>query len=172
VVLPDIDGFQICRDVRENNIKTPIIILTKKTEIKDKINAFNLGADDYLTKPFSFEELRARLQALMRRSLNGFLPDKLSINGLILDINSNTVEYNGNNIELRLKEFRLLEFLMRNTGKVLTRSIILEHVWGSDINQLSNTVYVHINYLRNKIDRRFGVKMIKSVHSLGYKLTI
>jgi DNA-binding response OmpR family regulator len=170
VILPDIDGFQVCRDIRENNIKTPILILSGIIEVKDKINALNLGADDYLTKPFSFEELHARLQALMRRSPNNFLSDKLSLNGLILDINSNTVEYKGNKIELRLKEFRLLEYLMRNSGKVLTRSMILEHVWENDTNQLTNTVDVHINYLRNKIDRQFGVKMIKSVHGLGYKI--
>lgn len=171
VVLPDMDGFQICKNIRENNIKTPVIIVTKKSETKDKINALNLGADDYLTKPFSFEELHARLQALIRRSVNGFSSDKLSINGLVLDINSNTVEYKENKIDLRLKEFRLLEYLMRNSGKVLTRSMILEHVWESDTNQLTNTVDVHVNYLRNKIDRRFGIKIIKSVHSLGYKIT-
>lgn len=172
-LLPDIDSFQICRDIRENDIKTPIIILTEKTDIKDKINAFNVGADDYLIKPFNFEELHARLQVLIRRSSsNNFLSDKLSVKGLTLDINSNTAEYNGNTIDLRLKEFRLLEYLMRNAGKVLTRSMILEHVWESDTNQLTNTVDVHINYLRNKIDRRFGIKIIKSVHSLGYKIAV
>jgi len=170
VVLPDIDGFQICRNIRENEIKTPIIMLTGKSETRDKINAFNLGADDYLTKPFSFEELHARLQALIRRAPNGFSSDILSVNGLVLDTISNTAEYKGDKIELRLKEFRLLEYLMRNAGKVLTRSMILEHVWESDTNQLTNTVDVHINYLRNKIDRQFGIKMIKSVHSLGYKI--
>lgn len=134
IVLPDIGGFQICKSIRENEIKTPIIMLTGKAETKDKINALNLGADDYLTKPFSFEELHARLQALIRRSPNGFSSDKLAIDGLVLDAVSNTVEYKGNKIELRLKEFRLLEYLMRNAGKVLTRSMILEHVWESATN--------------------------------------
>lgn len=170
VVLPDIDGFQICQEVRENKIKTPIIMLTGKFETENKIKALGLGADDYLTKPFSFEELHARLQALIRRSPNGFCADKLRVGGLTLDTGSNTVDYKGTKIELRLKEFRLLEYLMRNADKVLTRSMILEHVWESDTNQLTNTVDVHVNYLRNKIDRQFGVKMIKSVHSLGYKI--
>lgn len=170
VVLPDISGLKICQEMRENNIATPILMLTGNSETKDKIYALNLGADDYLTKPFSFEELHARLQALLRRSPNGFNSDKLSVNGLTLDILSNTAEFKGKKIELRLKEFRLLEYLMRNAGKVLTRSMILEHVWESDTNQLTNTVDVHVNYLRNKIDRQFGVKMIKSVHSLGYKI--
>ncbi len=102
-LLPDIDSFQICRDIRENDIKTPIIILTEKTDIKDKINAFNVGADDYLIKPFNFEELHARLQVLIRRSSsNNFLSDKLSVKGLTLDINSNTAEYNGNIMEIQL----------------------------------------------------------------------
>jgi len=171
VVLPDVDGFTICQEIRENNIETPIIMLTGKAETEDKIHAFNLGADDYLTKPFSFEELHARIQALIRRSPNTTCSLKLSVGNLILDTVSNSAEYKGKRIELRLKEFRLLEYLMRNNNKILTRSMIFEHVWESDVNQLTNTVDVHINYLRNKIDKHFGIKMIKSVHGLGYKIT-
>lgn len=172
IALPDINGLKVCQEIRDNNIKTPILMLTGKSDIKSKINAFNYGADDYLTKPFNFEELHARLQALMRRAPNNFCLDKLNVNGLILDTASNDVEYNGKKINLRLKEFRLLEYLMRNAGKVLTRNMILEHVWESDTDQFTNTVDVHINYLRNKIDRPFGINLIKSVHSLGYKIAI
>jgi DNA-binding response OmpR family regulator len=170
VGLPDIDGFKICQEIRENGIKTPIIMLTGRSGVEDKINAFNLGADDYLTKPFSFEELHARIQALIRRSPNLFCADKLVVGDLVLDTASNFAEYKGKRIELRLREFRLLEFLMRNKNKILTRSMIFEHVWNSDDKKQTNTVDVHINYLRNKIDKKFGVKMIKSVHGLGYKI--
>jgi two-component system copper resistance phosphate regulon response regulator CusR len=172
IVLPDISGLKVCQEIRNSDIKTPILMLTGRSDIKDKISAFNYGADDYLVKPFNFEELHARLQALIRRAPNTFCSDKLTIKGLTLDVVSNEVEFNGQKINLRLKEFRLLEYLMRNAGKVLTRSMILEHVWESDTNQLTNTVDVHINYLRNKIDHHFGIKMIKSVHSLGYKIVI
>jgi DNA-binding response OmpR family regulator len=170
IALPDISGLKVCQEIRNNEIKTPIIMVTGKSDIKDKISAFNYGADDYLVKPFNFEELHARLQALIRRAPNTFCKDKIVINGLTLDIASNNVDYNGQKINLRLKEFRLLEYLMRNAGKVLTRNMILEHVWESNTDQFTNTIDVHINYLRNKIDRPFGIHMIKSVHSLGYKI--
>lgn len=170
VVLPDIDGVEVCKKIRENEIKTPILMLTGKTETKDKVAALDSGADDYLTKPFKFAELLARIRALMRRAPSTLDSNVLSVGNLNLDIGTNTVKRNDKTIPLRRKEFGLLEYLMRNRGRVLTRSMILEHVWDSDTDPITNTVDVHINYLRDKIDRPFPTQLIKTVHGLGYKI--
>lgn len=168
--LPDIDGITVCKRIREAGIKTPILILTGSIEVKNKIAALDSGADDYLTKPFSFAELMARIRALMRRSPQTLNSNVLSLDGLTLDVSKNRVERNGKEVHLRRKEFSLLEYLMRNPGLVLTRNMILGHVWEEDIDQLTNTIDVHIKFLRDKIDIPFGTSLIKTVYGLGYKL--
>lgn len=170
VMLPDMDGVEVCKKIRENEINTPIIMLTGKTEIKDKVTALDSGADDYLTKPFKFAELLARIRALMRRTPNTLDSNTLSVGKLSLDIGANVVRRNNKNIPLRRKEFGLLEYLMRNKGRVLTRGMILEHVWDSDTDPITNTVDVHINYLRDKVDKPFPTQLIKTIHGLGYKI--
>ena len=168
--LPDIDGITVCKRIREAGIKTPILMLTGSIEVKNKIAALDSGADDYLTKPFSFAELMARIRALMRRSPQTLNSNVLSLDGLTLDVSKNRVERNGKEVHLRRKEFSLLEYLMRNPGLVLTRNMILGHVWEEDIDQLTNTIDVHIKFLRDKIDIPFGTSLIKTVYGLGYKL--
>jgi len=170
IVLPDIDGVEICKKIRENGIKTPILMLTGKMETKDKVTALDCGADDYLTKPFKFAELLARTRALVRRSPNTITSNLLCVDDLTLDVASNTVKRSGKMIPLRRKEFGLLEYLMRNIGLVLTRSMILEHVWDSSTDPITNTIDVHIKYLRNMVDKQFDKKLIKTVHGLGYKI--
>jgi len=172
LILPDMDGVTVCKNIRESEIKAPILILTGKSEIKDKVKALDSGADDYLIKPFSFNELLARVRALLRRGPDALATNKLSIGGLTLDVVANTVKRKGRKIPLRRKCFRLLEYLMRNKGRVVTRSMILEHVWESSIDPMTNTIDVHIKSLRDKIDKQFGTSLIKTVHGLGYKIEV
>lgn len=169
-VLPDLTGLMICSSLRKSKISTPILFLTCKDEIRDKVQALNAGADDYLTKPFSPVELLARLRALMRRSVAGPTENIIEIDSLLLDSLTRTVTRDEMPIRLRRKEFDLLEYLMRNQNRVLTRGMILEHVWEQGVDELSNTIDVHIKYLRDKIDRPFGKKLIKTVHGMGYKI--
>jgi len=170
LILPDIDGMTVCKKIRQANIKTPILMLTGQTETKDKVTALDAGADDYLTKPFSFAELLARMRALMRRNPDTIPSNLLTTGNLTLDVSSNIAKHKQTAISLRRKEFCLLEYLMRNQGRVLTRSMILEHVWDSSANPITNTVDVHINSLREKVDKPFGTLLIKTVHGLGYKI--
>ena len=170
LILPDINGITVCRKVREAGIKSPILILTGQTETKDKVAALDAGADDYLTKPFSFAELLARVRALMRRNPDTIPSNLLTTGELTLNVASNIVKHKQTIIPLRRKEFGLLEYLIRNKGLVLTRSMILEHVWESDTDPITNTVDVHINSLREKVDKPFGTSLIKTVHGLGYKI--
>jgi len=172
LILPDINGITVCKRIRENGIKTPVLILTGKSEIKDKVKALNSGADDYLIKPFSFGELLARTRALLRRSPDTLVPNKLSVGNLTLDVVANRVKCKGKEIPLRRKCFKLLEYLMRNKGMVVSRSMILEHVWESSVDPITNTVDVHIKSLRDKIDKPFGTDLIKTVHGLGYKMEV
>lgn len=170
LILPDMDGVAVCKEIREGEIKTPILILTGKLQTEDKVKALDSGADDYLTKPLSSDELLARVRALLRRDPAALTSDKLSAGGLTLDVAANTVKYKGKKIHLRRRCFQLLEYLMRNKGRVVTRSMILEHVWESSVDLLTNTIDVHINALRDEIDRPFGVSLIRTVHGLGYKI--
>jgi len=170
IVLPDIDGITVCKKIREAEIKAPILMLTGKTQVRDKVTALDAGADDYLTKPFSFAELLARVRALIRRNPDTLVSNKLSVGNLTLDVASKTVKRKGTKIPLRRKKFNLLEYLMRNQGIVVTRSMILEHVWDSETNPMTNTVDVHIKSLRDKVDRPFQKSLIKTVHGLGYKI--
>lgn len=165
------DGLEICEKIRGEGVQTPIIMLTAKGQIRDRVAGLNAGADDYLTKPFSFEELLARVRALLRRPQDT-LGNALQVGDLILDTLGYTVERSGKTIELTQTEFSLLEYLMRNYGRVLSKTNIINHVWDFDADVLPNTVEAYIGYLRNKIDKPFPDKpqMIHTVRGFGYKL--
>ena len=164
------DGLKICEDLRAENNHTPILFLTAKDQIRDKINGLNAGADDYLVKPFSFEELLARVRALLRRP-NVTTNPILKVGDLTLDPNKSLVSRGDVEIQLSSKEFALLEYLMRNAGQVLSKDIIIEHVWNFDADILPNTVEVFIGYLRNKIEKPFKEdKLIHTVRGFGYKI--
>lgn len=169
IVLPDISGIQVCYNLRTAGISTPILILTGKSDVDDKVAGLTKGADDYLTKPFDFKELRARIQALLRRQGPIISHPVLSLEHISLDTDQKVVKREDKEILLRRKEFDLLEYFMRNPGKVLTRGMILEHVWDSSYESVANIVDVHVNYLREKIDRPFRTKLIKTIYGLGYK---
>jgi DNA-binding response OmpR family regulator len=171
LMLPGMDGMEICRKLREKNIDTPIIMLTARGQVKDRVEGLNSGSDDYLIKPFAFEELLARIKALSRRPKNstGLV---LSINDLKLNTLTYEVTRRGKKIRLSKKEYSLLEFLMRNKGKILTKKQIIDHVWDYDADILPNTVEVYIGYLRDKIDRPFknSKPLINTIRGFGYRL--
>lgn len=171
LLLPGIDGITICKRLREDNIHTPIIMLTAKGELSDKVEGLNAGADDYLVKPFAFEELLARVRALSRRP-KASLSSILTYDTLSLDTQSYLVKREGKEISLSRKEFSLLEYLLRHPEQVLTKDQIIGHVWDYDSDILPNTVEVYIGYLRDKVDRPFKGKfsLIHTVRGFGYKL--
>ena len=162
-------GLDICRAVREKGKAFPIIMLSAVHDMKVKVQALNLGADDYLTKPFSFVELIARIRALLRREKQVVGPI-LKLADVEMDINAHSVMRGKKEIRLNRKEFALLEYLMRNPGTTLTRSMILEHIWEITTDPFTNTVDVHVRFLRRKIDDGSGKKLIKTVHGYGYKI--
>ncbi|HXH27136.1 MAG TPA: response regulator transcription factor, partial [Candidatus Acidoferrum sp.] len=153
-MLPSLDGLEICRQLREAKIHTPVLMLTAKDQVRDRVNGLNAGADDYLVKPFSFEELLARVRALLRRPQEA-LQSTLQVSDLTLDTFGYEATRSGKRIPLSSKEFSLLEYLMRNAGRVLSKDTIISHVWDFDADILPNTVEAYIGYLRNKIDRPF-----------------
>lgn len=170
-MLPEVDGIEICRAIRGKENQTPIIMLTAKDKISDRVEGLNAGADDYLVKPFAFEELLARVRALMRRP--AVLTDSiLKISDLTLNTTKFEVKREGEIINLSSKEFALLEYLMRSPNRILTKENIIEHVWDYDADILPNTVEVFIGYLRNKIDRPFrkSPSLIETVRGFGYRL--
>lgn len=171
ILLPRFDGFQICRRLREKDISSPIIMLTAVDSTEDKIKGLDTGADDYLTKPFSFEELLARIRALLRRGQSG-TQAKLEVADLILDPRTRQVIRAGKEIKLSNKEYAILEYFMRNPGRVITRTLLSEHVWNYDFESYTNVVDVYVNYLRNKIDRDFKPKLIHTVRGVGYVLEV
>ncbi|MFA6588035.1 MAG: response regulator transcription factor [Patescibacteria group bacterium] len=170
-MLPGTDGIKICQMLRQEKNNIPILILTAKDKLRDKIEGLNAGADDYLIKPFAFEELLARVRALLRRPEKA-LDNILKISDLELNRLTFEVKRNGRKIELSSKEFALLEYLMRNPGRILTKDNIISHVWDYDADILPNTVEVYIGYLRNKIDKPFPdlPQLIKTSRGFGYKL--
>ncbi len=173
LMLPRMDGEEICRKLREEeNVHTPILILTAKGSIEDKVKGLNSGADDYLAKPFAFSELLARIRALTRRPKQALDP-VLKVEDLSLNSLSFEVKRAGKPIKLSKKEFALLEFMMRNKDKVLTKDQIINHVWDYDADVLPNTVEVYMGYLRNKVDKPFRSKpkLIQTVRGFGYKIT-
>jgi DNA-binding response OmpR family regulator len=166
LMLPKMDGMEVCRRLRAEENHTPILILTARGELSDKVTGLNTGADDYLVKPFAFEELLARVRALSRRPKEG-IGTVLKVGNLELDVNSFEVKKSEKVIELSRKEFALLEYLMRNAGKVVSKENIIAHVWDYESDILPNTVEVFIGYLREKI----GEDLIKTVRGFGYKIS-
>ncbi len=169
IMLPGKDGFTICREMRENSILTPVIMLTAKDTVEDKISGLSEGADDYLTKPFSFEELLARIRALLRRNQD-YKTKVLKAGDLEMDPVRRLVTRAGKKIILTGKEYALLEYLLRNKGRIVTPVMILEHIWDMDYDGISNIVNVYINHLRNKIDKDSRAKLIKTIRGHGYQI--
>jgi heavy metal response regulator len=167
IMLPKKDGIEVCRELRNKNIIAPIIMLTAKDTIEDKIEGLDEGADDYLTKPFSFEELLARVRALFRRTQK-YKAKTLKVADLELDPVTRKVTRAGKNITLTGKEYALLEYLMRNKERVLTETMITEHVWDMNFDPLTNVVNVYIHHLRQKIDKDFDKKLIHTIRGAGY----
>lgn len=169
IMLPGKDGLAVCRELRGKKIDVPILILTAKDTVRDKVLGLNSGADDYLTKPFAFEELLARVRALLRRKK----VDKatlLKIADLELDQVTHKVRRAGQEISLTSKEYALLEYFMLNANQVITRTMISEHVWNEDFDSFTNVIDVYVNYLRNNIDRGFKKQLIHTIRGVGYIL--
>jgi len=170
--LPDLNGRQVCEQLRDKGIHTPIMMLTARDTVQDKVTGLRSGADDYMTKPFAFEELLARIEVLMRRRGGERIPEnkELQIADLVLNGETHEVRRGETLIDLTPKEFTLLECLMRTPGKVLSRTRILEQVWGYSTDPLTNVVDVYIRQLRRKIDDDYELKLLKTVRGFGYKL--
>lgn len=166
LLLPGVDGVTICKKLRAQNIHTPILMLTAKSQINDKVEGLDSGADDYLTKPFAFEELLARVRALGRRPKHT-VGTMLTVENLSLDTSSFELSRDGKHITLSHREFSLLEYFMRHPGKTLTKDHIINHVWNYDADILPNTVEVYIGYLRNKLGKP---EILHTVRGFGYKL--
>lgn len=167
----NVDGADICRQLREKNNQTPVLMLTAKGQVQERVEGLHAGADDYLTKPFSFDELLARMNALLRRPRNS-LNTILSIGGLTIDTVSKQVWRGRTQIFLSPKEYALLEYMVRNTGKVLSKQNLITHVWDFDADILPNTVESFIGYLRDKVDRPFQLPpLIHTVRGFGYKIS-
>lgn len=169
VMLPKIDGFSVCRNIRSKKISTPILMLTAKMRVEDKVIGLDVGADDYLTKPFAFSELKARIQALLRRSHNQ-TETTLRVENLEVDPVKHVAKRDNKVISLTPKEFSILEFILRHKGEVITRTQITEHVWDYNFDALSNVVDVFIATLRKKVDSGFTIKLIHTIHGVGYTI--
>lgn len=167
LALPNLDGAELLKRVRAHDRSLPVLVLTGRAAIEDKIRTLDLGADDYLQKPFEYGELVARVRALLRRAHSG--DSVWRFEDLELDRMERSVKRAGRPIDLTAKEFALLEYLMLNLGQRLTRRMIMEHVWKLDFNAATNVVDVYINYLRNKVDKGFGSKLIRTVRGVGYQ---
>ena len=169
LMLPGLSGLEVLTTLRKERLLTPILILTARSEVDQKVKGLDAGADDYLTKPFAIEELLARARALLRRGPSDHA-QILQVEDLILNPATREVTRGGQRIELTTKEYALLEYLMRNAGRVLTRPMIAEHVWNLDFDTFTNVIDVYVNYLRNKIDRGRGAKLIHTLRGTGYVL--
>lgn len=168
IMLPKINGIEVCRKIRKKK-DTPIIMLTAKSDVMDKVNGLDTGADDYLTKPFEIEELLARMRVILRRKKNDISKEKIiQVADLKLDLEKKQVSRNGKNIELTKKEYELLEYLMKNNGIVISREKIIETVWNYDFVGDTKIVDVFIRYLRSKIDDEYDKKLINTVRGFGY----
>jgi two-component system copper resistance phosphate regulon response regulator CusR len=169
VMLPKRDGFEVCRELRQKGWRRPILLLTARDAVEDRVRGLDLGADDYLTKPFAFKELMARLRALLRRS-DELRPSIIRIADLEIDTNGQRVRRGEQPIELTAKEYALLEYLARNAGRIVRREEIAEHVWDERFDPFSNLIEVYINRLRRKIDEPFGTPLIHTRRGAGYVL--
>lgn len=170
LVLPKVDGIQVVRRLREEGVTVPVLILTAKEELKDKVTGLNAGADDYLTKPFGFEELLARIRALLRRR-GDLIPTALRISDLEMDTLRHRVTRATKEIDLTNREYELLEYLLRHANQTVTRTMLAEHVWEYSFDPLSNVIDVHIARLRRKIDDGFERKLLQTVRGSGYTLS-
>jgi two-component system, OmpR family, response regulator len=172
VMLPGVDGLALIEKLRAARLQIPVLILSAKRSVDDRVKGLQAGGDDYLTKPFAFAELLARVQALIRRSTGTAEPTRLIAGELTMDLLSRRVERSGQPIELRPREFALLEYLMRHPGRVLSKTMILSHVWGYSFDPGTNVVDVLVSRLRDKVDRGFDRKLIHTVRGAGYVLKL
>jgi two-component system copper resistance phosphate regulon response regulator CusR len=170
LMLPGLMGQEVLDGIRKANRTVPVLVLTAKGAVRDKVQLFEKGCDDYLTKPFAFAELQARVKALLRRGKTE-TRDQLQVADLCVDFNKRLVTRSGRKIDLTLKEYALLEYLIRNAGQVLSRSMIVDQVWDQSFDSFTNVVDVYIRYLRNKIDHSFELKLIHTVRGVGYVLS-
>ena len=170
--LPGVNGYELCKMVRVHNAALPVIMLTSMSTLNDKIEGYNVGADDYLVKPFEFRELIMKIRALLKRTLSENLPmgNMLRANGLEMNLDSKEVIRDGQKINLTAKEFQLLEYFLRNKNRVLSRADIAVNVWEIDFQSNTNVIDVYVNYLRNKIDKKFSEKLIQTHVGMGYIL--
>ncbi len=167
IMLPGVNGLQMLEEIRKKKISIPVILVTAKDTIEDKVQGLNIGADDYLVKPFAFAELLARVRALLRRDQKT-QSNILEVSDLKVELASRKVTRGKKEITLTPKEFSLLEYFMRNVDQVITRTMISEHVWDMNFDSCSNVIDVYVNYLRNKIDHDFPVKLIQTIKGVGY----
>jgi two-component system OmpR family response regulator len=172
VMLPKLDGLSLIERLRTEKITTPVLILSAKRAVDDRVKGLQTGGDDYLTKPFSFSELLARVQALIRRASLEPEPTRLESGDLSLDLLKREVARAGRRLDLQPREFALLEYLMRNAGRVVSKTMIIEHVWGYDFDPLTNVVDVLVSRLRQKIDRDFEKRLIQTYRGVGYALKV
>lgn len=170
LMLPKMNGLEVCRQLRQQQLQVPILMLTAKSQIEDKIKGFNSGADDYLTKPFAFEELLARVRALTRRPQKS-ASEVITVGDLSINLSNYEVTRQGKPIILSGKEYSLLECLMRHANKILNKDQLIQHVWSYESDILPNTVEVYIRNLRQKIDQPFKTKLIKTIRGFGYKIS-
>jgi two-component system OmpR family response regulator len=170
VMLPEIDGLTLIDRMRARGTRTPVLILSARRTVDDRVRGLQAGGDDYLTKPFAFAELLARVQALIRRSTGATEPTRLTVADLTLDLLARRAERAGRALDLRPREFALLEYLMRNPGRVLSKTMILSHVWGYNLNPGTNVVDVLVSRLREKLDKDFEPKLLHTVRGVGYVL--
>lgn len=170
IMLPKIGGLTICRELRAKNIRAPVLMLTAKSEVDDKVAGLDSGADDYMTKPFSFLELRSRIHALIRRSKQEASPT-LTISDLEIDPIKHKAAREGKPVKLTPKEFSILELLLRHKDEVVTRTMVIEHVWDYNFDGMSNIVDVFVASLRRKVDKNSKIKLIHTIHGVGYKIS-
>lgn len=169
IMMPVKNGYEVLKEIRENGNSVPVLFLTAKDAVEDRVKGLDLGADDYIVKPFHFDELMARIRVMLRRK-HGGVSNEIKVADLILDTGTHTVQRGGKNIELSAKEFAILEYMMQNVGIVLSREKIEEHIWSYDYQGASNMIDVYIRYIRIKIDREFDKKLIHTVRGVGYVL--
>ena len=172
VMLPRRDGLSLIKDLRARGVATPVLILSARQTVDDRVSGLDAGGDDYLIKPFAFTELLARVQALIRRATSAPASTQLTVGELTLDLRSRRAVRAGRDIELRPREFALLEYLMRNAGRVVSKTMILSHVWDYSFDPQTNVVDVLVHRLRDKIDRDFPQKLIHTVRGMGYVLKV
>jgi len=166
--LPDISGEEVCKQLREKHVSTPILVLSGNSDIPSRVKLLEFGVDDYMVKPFNGDELLARIRALVRRTTKPLLSSEIQVDDLVLDTTRRTVRRAGNTIHLRRKEFDILQFLVQNRGYTISREMIFNNVWESGKDSWNNTIDVHIKHLRDKVDKPYNKKLIKTTYGVGY----